>query len=372
MSCIQVPKIQHTWDFSVKEFKKVGSLEDSNMCHSIHHKSGAGLTREEDLQSTKLHDLVEEHNKAHVTVCTMSEGDNLQTAVMVARNAGMIHTRGKVILISAKELEGSTPASIAWQLAEGCKANTAPPHILVNAAVFARMSSGQKSCLVEGFQKLNRLGWKEEEIAVCSSLLLERAGTKCRVLLYRHFSPEDQTLSPTSPWGNGTSSSAQSTVLSYEDTTLWPLSSINCIIVASTFSKGKTFRKPIYTDCIFSVLLALQLAICLLLFFADTDAVYGGIQDAVLQNKHLWRLIKGCFLYQSSSQYQKWQRMLQRDPSWPPVNSKDFAAKSMDEIYINLAYEHCDEGWIQMFEIPAQTHPFEAGWAHTGCAQEHG
>lgn len=28
----------------------------------------------------------------------------------------------------------------------------------------------------------SRLGWKEEEIAVCSSLLLERAGTKCWVL----------------------------------------------------------------------------------------------------------------------------------------------------------------------------------------------
>ncbi|OPJ78928.1 hypothetical protein AV530_004905 [Patagioenas fasciata monilis] len=28
-------------------------------------------------QSTKLHDLVEEHNKVHVTVCTMSEGENI-------------------------------------------------------------------------------------------------------------------------------------------------------------------------------------------------------------------------------------------------------------------------------------------------------
>ncbi|OPJ78927.1 hypothetical protein AV530_004904 [Patagioenas fasciata monilis] len=60
---------------------------------------------------------------------------------------------------------------------------------------------------------------------------------------------EDQTLFSTSPWGNGTSSGAQSTVLSYEDTTLWPLSSISCIIVASTFSKGKPFRKLIYTNC---------------------------------------------------------------------------------------------------------------------------
>ncbi|XP_010141466.1 PREDICTED: probable cation-transporting ATPase 13A5, partial [Buceros rhinoceros silvestris] len=47
MRCIQVQKIRYVWDFSVKEFKKVGLLEDSNTCHSIHHKFGGGLTREE-------------------------------------------------------------------------------------------------------------------------------------------------------------------------------------------------------------------------------------------------------------------------------------------------------------------------------------
>ncbi|XP_010086340.1 PREDICTED: probable cation-transporting ATPase 13A5, partial [Pterocles gutturalis] len=147
MRCIQVQKIRYIWDFSVKEFKKVGSLEDSNTCHSIHHKFGVGLTREEqkirqlvcgpnaievevhpiwkllfkeilnpfyvfqaftltlwlsqgyleytmaiiilsiisvgltvyDLrqQSTKLHDLVEAHNRIQVTVCTKSGGESI-------------------------------------------------------------------------------------------------------------------------------------------------------------------------------------------------------------------------------------------------------------------------------------------------------
>lgn len=117
----------------------------------------------------------------------------------------------------------------------------------------------------------------------------------------------------------------------------------------------------------FSVLLALQLAVCLFLFFADFDAVYRGMQflctpviwrvyvllmllatfcvsffteDVLLQNKHLWMLIKACFGYQSKSQYRKWQRMLQRDPNWPPVNTKDFAAKRMAEVYVNPSYEH--------------------------------
>lgn len=36
---------------------------------------------------------------------------------------------------------------------------------------------------------------------------------------------------------------------SYENTTVWLLSTINCLIVALVFSKGKPFRQPIYTNC---------------------------------------------------------------------------------------------------------------------------
>uniref|UniRef100_A0A8C2TRZ3 Cation-transporting ATPase n=1 Tax=Coturnix japonica TaxID=93934 RepID=A0A8C2TRZ3_COTJA len=166
MRCIQVQKIRYIWDFSVKEFRKVGSLEDSNTCHSIHHKYGAGLTGEErkirqlvcgpnaieveirpiwkllfkeilnpfyvfqaftltlwlsqgyieysvaiiilsvisvgltvyDLrqQSTKLHDLVEEHNKVQVTVCTKNEGfKELESRYLVP---------GDVFLLDGKKL----------------------------------------------------------------------------------------------------------------------------------------------------------------------------------------------------------------------------------------------------------------------------
>ena len=62
-----------------------------------------------------------------------------------------------------------------------------------------------------------------------------------------------------------------------------------------------------------------------------------------MQNKHLWLLIKSCFRYQSNSQYRKWQRILKRDPNWPPVNAEDFAAKSTDEVYVNPTYEYSDE-----------------------------
>ncbi|XP_072200568.1 probable cation-transporting ATPase 13A5 isoform X1 [Excalfactoria chinensis] len=476
----------------------------------------------------------------------MVTGDNLQTAVTVARSADMIHEASKVIIIEASEPEGSTPASIAWRLAEDSKASAAAssemcantqekitlegessnyhfamngksyqvlvkhfysllPKILLNTTVFARMSPGQKSSLVEELQKLDycvgmcgdgandcgalkmahagiSLSEQEASVAspftsqlpniqcvpeliregraalvasfavvkyltlygliqfvgttllfwqlqifgnyqyliqdmvitllVCLTMSLTEAYPKlapyrppgqlispplllsvilnvcftiamqtCGFLLvkkqpwyvalasWRHCSLGNQTLPLTSPGGNSTSSSAQSMVLSYEGTTLWPLSSINCIIVAFVFSKGKPFRKPIYTNYVFSVLLALQLAICLFLFLADMDAVYSSMQflctpviwrvyvllmllvtfcvsffteDVLLQNKHLWMLIKDCVGYQSKSQYRKWQRILQRDPNWPPVNTKDFAARSTAEVYINPSYEHRD------------------------------
>jgi len=62
---------------------------------------------------------------------TILAGDNLQTAVTVAKNAGMIHMGSKVILVEANEPEGSAPASIAWRLAEDSKANTAVPRVSI-------------------------------------------------------------------------------------------------------------------------------------------------------------------------------------------------------------------------------------------------
>ncbi|XP_014635389.1 PREDICTED: probable cation-transporting ATPase 13A5, partial [Ceratotherium simum simum] len=44
---IQVQKIRYIWDNLEKRFRKVGSLEDSNSCHDIHHTFGLGLTSEE-------------------------------------------------------------------------------------------------------------------------------------------------------------------------------------------------------------------------------------------------------------------------------------------------------------------------------------
>lgn len=42
---------------------------------------------------------------------------------------------------------------------------------------------------------------------------------------------------------------SNSTFASFENTTIWFLGTINCIIVALVFSKGKPFRQPTYTNC---------------------------------------------------------------------------------------------------------------------------
>ncbi|NXA31114.1 AT135 ATPase, partial [Eudromia elegans] len=475
----------------------------------------------------------------------MVTGDNLQTAVTVARSAGLVGSASRVILMRAKEPQGPAPASLSWQLAEDGEASAAGPSetrvnteekavlegevcsyhfamdgktyqtivkhfysllpkILVNGTVFARMSPAQKSSLVEEFQKLNYcvgmcgdgandcgalkrahagISLSEQEASVaspftsqipniecvpelisregraalvssfavvkyltlygliqffgtallfwqlqifgnyqyliqdvvitllvcltmslteaypklapyrppgqlvspplllsiilnvcltvvmqtCGFLLVKRQPWYVEMASQRHCSLGNQTQASTITGGNSTTSSADSSVLSYEDTTLWPLSTINCIIVAFVFSKGKPFRKPIYTNYVFSVLLALQLGICLFLFFADIDAVYSGMQflctpmiwrvyvllmllvtfcvsffteDVILQNKHLWLLLKTLFGFQSKSKYRKWQRKLQKDPNWPPLDTKDFATKSADEVYVNPIYEH--------------------------------
>lgn len=49
--------------------------------------------------------------------------------------------------------------------------------------------------------------------------------------------------------GDGAPNEADNGYKSYENTTVWLLSTINCLIVALVFSKGKPFRKPIYTNC---------------------------------------------------------------------------------------------------------------------------
>lgn len=48
-------------------------------------------------------------------------------------------------------------------------------------------------------------------------------------------------------------------------------------------------------------------------------------QEAVIENRALWALLKKCFQYESKSLYKKLQRMLEQHSAWPPLNETIFA-----------------------------------------------
>ncbi|CAM4596731.1 unnamed protein product [Lepidochelys olivacea] len=531
-------------------------------------RQAAGLTREEvESDLTFLGLLIMENRLKAATKPVLEElsaarirsvmvtGDNIQTAVTVAKNAGMISQTSQVILVEANELSGSPSASITWKLLEESKPNGYRnletyiqvggrfcsevgrssyhfamsgksyqvitqhfsyllPKLLVNGTVFARMSPGQKSSLVEEFQKLDYfvgmcgdgandcgalkmahagISLSEQEASVASPFTSRTPNIECVPELIRQgraalvtsfcmfkymalystiqylgvlllywqlnsfgnyqflfqdlalttvigitmslngaypklvpYRPPGQLISPPlllsvvlnilfslcmqvfgfvtvqkQPWytqhniysaclsGNKShveNSSSAATISftgmehadgregvdngykSYENTTVWLLSTINCLMVALVFSKGKPFRQPVYTNYIFVLVLAAQLGICVFFVFADTDGLYSQldlvctptfwrismvimllvtfavsfvVEEAVIENRALWMLLKKCFQYQSKSLYKRLQRMLEQDSAWPPLNETVFSESRMIPVEDNrVAYRN--------------------------------
>ncbi|NXH65706.1 AT134 ATPase, partial [Hydrobates tethys] len=467
----------------------------------------------------------------------MVTGDNIQTAVTVAKNSGMISPTNRVILVEANKIPGSFSAFITWKPLEENKTEDYGslegdsqterrirlalgsgqyhfamsgksyqivaqhfrhllPKLLLNGTVFARMSPGQKSSLVEEFQKLDYfvgmcgdgandcgalkvahagISLSEQEASVASPFTSRTPSIACVPELIREgraalvtsfcmfkymalystiqylgvlllywqlnsfgnyqflfqdlaittvigvtmsftgaypklvpYRPPSQLISPPlllsvvlnilfslsmqifgfvmvqeQPWYSKTdihsaclsmnnhmenSSSISSLGLhglrdgahgqtdngykSYENTTVWLLSTINCLIVALVFSKGKPFRQPIYTNYVFILVLIGQLGICLFLVFADIDDLYSKmdlvctptmwrismvimltvtlavsflVEEAVIENRPLWLLLKKTFQYHSKSHYKRLQRALKQDSTWPPLNETFFS-----------------------------------------------
>ncbi|XP_042315021.1 probable cation-transporting ATPase 13A5 [Sceloporus undulatus] len=153
-----------------------------------------GLLVMENRLKNETKPVLEELSDARIR-SVMVTGDNLETAITVSRNSGMISRGSRVILVEATEPEKPHPASVSWQVVEdtqpGIDKNQDPcitidgtsvgssssrnfhfalngktyqvlqkyfssllPKILVNGSVFARMSPRQKSSLIEEFQKL--------------------------------------------------------------------------------------------------------------------------------------------------------------------------------------------------------------------------
>ncbi|XP_069328874.1 probable cation-transporting ATPase 13A5 [Eulemur rufifrons] len=506
--------------------------------------------------------VLKELSEAHIRT-VMITGDNLQTAITVAKNSEMIPQGSQVIIVEANEPEEFAPASVTWQLVENQETgpgrnetyinignssvpdgrrgscyhfamsgksyqvifqhfNSLLPKILVNGTIFARMSPGQKSSLVEEFQKLNYyvgmcgdgandcgalkmahvgISLSEQEASVASPFTSKTANIECVPHLIREgraalvssfgifkylimygiiefisilllywqlqlfgnyqylmqdiaitlmvcltmssthaypklapYRPAGQLLSPPlllsvflnscfscivqifaflyvkqQPWycevykysecflanqsnlsinvslernWTGNATLIPGSILSFETTTLWPITTINLITVAFVFSKGKPFRKPIYTNYLFSFLLLSALGLTIFILFSDFQAIYRGmefiptitswrvlilvvafiqfcvaffVEDAILQNRELWLLIKKKFGFYSKSQYRYWQKKLAEDATWPPTNRTDYSGDGKNGFYINGGYESHEQIPKRKPELGGQT-----------------
>ncbi|KAE8603788.1 hypothetical protein XENTR_v10014466 [Xenopus tropicalis] len=515
-----------------------------------------GLLVLENRLKLETRPVLKELNRAKVR-SVMITGDNLQTAVTVAKNSGMISEGSNVILIEAKEPSGSDLATITWTLVDGIKSknydfmdicismeevskpaeenlhyhfamngstyqviiqhfNNLLQKILIHGTIFARMSPGQKSNLVEEFQKLGYsvgmcgdgandcgalkmahvgISLSEQEASVASPFTSNTPNIECvprlikegRAALVTSFCvfkymalysmiqyigvlllywekttyanyqflfqdlaittvisvtmslnhayprlssfkppaqlispplllsvliniilslilqvcgfvivqkqqwyisdlssiysacvPTNQSLSTSRPVSNDTNltTSANSAEISdfqsYENTTIWLLATLNCLIVALVVSKGKPFRQPIYTNYIFILVIAVQFAVCLFFLFADIQNLYKALdlvctpliwrgailimllitlavsyiaEEAIVENRALWNAMKKLFHYKSKSPYKRLQRLLKKDPEWPPLDRKDCAAQGNAALngekgyYVNPTFE---------------------------------
>ncbi|NWV01748.1 AT134 ATPase, partial [Upupa epops] len=495
-----------------------------------------GLLIMENRLKSETKPVLEELSAARIR-SVMVTGDNIQTAVTVARNAGMIPPMNTVIFVEADKVPGSFSASVTWKPLEENKTEALClvlqgnsqaegrlrlalesgryhfamsgksyetvaqhfryllPKLLLNGTVFARMSPGQKSSLVEEFQKLDYfvgmcgdgandcgalkvahagISLSEQEASVASPFTSQTPSIACVPELIREgraalvtsfcmfkymalysiiqylgvlllywqlnsfgnyqflfqdlaittvigvtmsftgaypklapYRPPSQLIAPPlllsvvlnilfslsmqifgfvmvqeQPWYSKTNihsaclsmsnhmknSSVSSLDVhgmtdgapeqmdngykSYENTTVWLLSTVNCLIVAFVFSKGKPFRQPIYTNYVFILVLTGQLGTCLFLMFADIDELYSkmdlvctppawrismgimlavtfavsfAVEEAVIENRPFWLLLKKTFRYRSKSHYKRLQRVLEQDSAWPPLNETFFS-----------------------------------------------
>ncbi|KAM3931841.1 putative cation-transporting ATPase 13A4 [Leptodactylus fuscus] len=167
--------------------------------------------------------VLEEMNAANIRT-VMITGDNIQTATTVAKNCGMIPEGSKIVLVEAQAPESSCPASVTWKLLEypqSAKCDKLQeisinfedvsdaktqrsvyhfslsgktyenlekyfsdllPKILMNGTVFARMSPGQKSAIIDEYRKLDYyVGMCGDGANDCAALKMANAGISLSV-----------------------------------------------------------------------------------------------------------------------------------------------------------------------------------------------
>ncbi|XP_069753122.1 probable cation-transporting ATPase 13A4 [Narcine bancroftii] len=181
---------------------------------------------------------------------------------------------------------------------------------------------------------------------------------------------------------------------SYENTTLYLLSVFNCITSAIVYCKGKPYRKPIYTNHIFMILILAQLGTCLYFLFGDQTAVYNAlglvctplnwrfyilamitvhffvimtIEEMIIENRHLWLFLKKCCKIKSMRRYKKMQGIIKKEPNWPPGETSNYTTccivdEEVLEGHSKISYEddkNCKES-LNRFATPTSEQIEEA------------
>uniref|UniRef100_A0A8C6F071 Uncharacterized protein n=1 Tax=Monodon monoceros TaxID=40151 RepID=A0A8C6F071_MONMO len=214
-------------------------------------------------------------------------------------------------------------------------------------------------------------------VQVCAFLCVKQQPWYCEV--YRHSkcfldnqSNFSTNVSLERNW-TGNATLIPGSVLSFESTTLWPITTINCITATFIFSKGKPFRKPIYTNYIFSLLLVSALGLTISILFSAFQDIYRGMEFILTITSwrisilvaaltqfcvafcvevkkslyKLWLLIKKKCGIHSKSQYKNWQK---KKKNWT-----DYSGDGTNGFYINQGYESSEQIPKEKLELGGQT-----------------
>uniref|UniRef100_A0A2K6G907 ATPase cation transporting 13A2 n=1 Tax=Propithecus coquereli TaxID=379532 RepID=A0A2K6G907_PROCO len=111
-----------------------------------------GLLVMRNLLKPQTTPVIQALRRTHIRT-VMVTGDNLQTAVTVARGCGMVGPRERLVIVHATHPERGQPASLEFLPVESSTAVNGVK-VLVQGTVFARMAPEQKTELVCELQKL--------------------------------------------------------------------------------------------------------------------------------------------------------------------------------------------------------------------------
>ncbi|MGH0126672.1 UNVERIFIED_CONTAM: hypothetical protein FKN15_021194 [Acipenser sinensis] len=295
-----------------------------------------GLLILENRLKPETRQVLQELSSARIR-SVMVTGDNLETAVTVANNSGMVQKTSRVIQVESAPPSGSNPASVTWRLLEE------PKH---NCSTIQLNSFGNYQFLFEdlaintviGFtMNLNHAHpklaprWPPAQLMsppmllsvvlnVILSLVLQTAGFLA-VQQQAWYLPND---------------------IYRRDVDDIAVPQVQCPVLIGRPEDlnqvpGLGVPRVLSSEDLFVLVLLSQLAVCLFFLFADVPRLYQFMDEFIIENRTLWWWLRRCSGVQSQTCYRKLQRALEKEAGWPPLSGTQYAGCSM--AFDNTAFE---------------------------------